>query len=220
MIVNNHVVHGVLQLAAPLDHRPCGCNVSVHYTQSRPSKFKTGVLHHFIEVSKPRNHSMTLCRAQISENYVGARFQRDSQQLVVCPALQRRKFVRFGKQCLEAPLCFIVGVHIKQVSGVSSARVPLRQCGHDGRLSHAALAGDRKDDTLGFQFQGRGQSSLLPTKTLGLKTFVGCNRDSLWRSTSASRSSLAISSSLRTCHAGFSFFSMFSLLRPLARTVC
>ena len=56
-----------------------------------------------------------------------------------------------------------------------------------------------KDDTRGFQFQGRGQSSLLPTKTLGLKTFVGCNRDSLWRFTSASRSSLAISSSLRTC---------------------
>src|SRR5260370_25254359 len=163
---------------------------------------------------------MALCRAQVSENYVGAGIQRNSQQLVVCPALQRRKFVCFGKQCLEAPLGFIVGVHIKQVSGVGSARVPLRQCCHDGRLPPAALAGHRHNDTLGFQFQGRGQSSLFPTKTLGLKTFVGCNRDSLPRFTSASRSSLAISSSLRTCHAGFSFFSVFSLLRLVARTVC
>ncbi len=97
-------------------------------------------------------------------------------------------------------------ISIPAANSVGSACVPFRQCCHDGRLPHAALSGDRKDDTLGFQFQGRAQSSLLPTKTLGLKTFVGCNRDSLWRFTSASRSSLAISSSLRICHSGFSLF--------------
>ena len=58
-----------------------------------------------------------------------------------------------------------------------------------------------------------------PTKTLGLNTFVGCNRNSRWRFNSASRSSFAISVSLRTCHSGFSFSSVTSLLRPLSRTI-
>ncbi len=92
MVMNDHVVNGVLQLPAPFNHRPCGRNVPIHHAQGRPSKIKARVLHR--------------------------------------------------------------------------------------------------------------------------------ERDSLWRFTSASGSSLAISSSLRTCHAGLPFSSLLSLLRPLARTVC
>jgi len=107
MVVDNDVIHGVLQFCSPLNYRPAEA-ISASTTPSAVHGDRAQTPASPYRSPETRDHPMTLCRAEVSQNHVGTRLQRDSQEPVVGPALQRRQFVCLGEQRLEAPLRFVV----------------------------------------------------------------------------------------------------------------
>ncbi|MGC9225618.1 MAG: hypothetical protein ACP5E2_17060, partial [Terracidiphilus sp.] len=66
-----------------LDDRPGGGDISIDDAERRPAEVKPGFLHDPVELPEPRNHPVTLRRAQVGKNHVGGRFERNPEQFVV-----------------------------------------------------------------------------------------------------------------------------------------